>query len=48
MARYWVDMLTFKKKFKKKIQKNFKKNSKKIQKNHKVTRGTPLGWHVYI
>jgi len=24
------------------------KNLKKIQKNHKVTHDTLLGWHVYI
>jgi len=39
VARYWVDTWTFKKNSKK---------FKKIQKNHEVTRGTLLGWHVYI
>jgi len=36
VARYWVDMWIF------------KKILKTIQKNHEVTRGTLLGWHVYI
>jgi len=40
MTHYWVDKWTFKK--------NSIKNSKQIQKNHEVTRGTLLGWHVYI